>query len=52
MISLGQSALIQGIISLFQLWMDAVRDCINYVSDLLDQLPGFGDGVSFVDALA
>lgn len=51
MISLGQSALIQGIISLFQLWMDAVRDCINYISDLLDQLPGFGEGVSFVDAL-
>ena len=51
MISLGQSALIQGIISLFQIWMDAVRDCINYISDLLDQLPGFGEGVSFVDAL-
>ena len=52
MISLGQSALIQGIISLFQIWMDAVRDCINYISELLDQLPGFGEGVSFVDALA
>ena len=32
--------------------MDAVRDCINYISELLDQLPGFGEGVSFVDALA
>lgn len=52
MISLGQSALIQGIISLFQIWMDAVRDCINYISELLDQLPGFGEGVSFVDALS
>jgi len=31
--------------------MDAVRDCINYISELLDQLPGFGKGVSFVDAL-
>lgn len=51
MISLGQSALIQGIISIFQIWMDAVRDCINYISELLDQLPGFGEGVSFVDAL-
>ncbi len=51
MISLGQSSLIQGIISIFQLWMDAVRDCINYISELLDQLPGFANGVSFVDAL-
>jgi len=51
MISLGQSALIQGIISLFQLWMDAVRDCINYISELIDELPGFGNGVSFVEAL-
>lgn len=51
MISLGQSALIQGIISLFQLWMDAVRDCINYISELINELPGFGNGISFVEAL-
>lgn len=51
MISLGQSALIQGIISLFQIFMDAVRDCINYVSELINELPGFGNGISIVDAL-
>lgn len=51
MISLGQSALIQGIISLFQIFMDAVRDCINYISELIDELPGFGNGISIVDAL-
>jgi len=31
--------------------MDAVRDCINYISELIDELPGFGNGVSFVEAL-
>ena len=51
MISLGQSALIQGIISLFQIFMDAVRDCINYISELIDELPGFGNGISIVGAL-
>lgn len=51
MISLGQSALIQGIISLFQIFMDAVRDCINYVSELINELPGFGNGISIVEAL-
>ena len=51
MISLGQSALIQGIISLFQIFMDAVRDCINYISELINELPGFGNGISIVDAL-
>lgn len=51
MISLGQSALIQGIISLFQIFIDAVRDCINYISELIDELPGFGNGISIVDAL-
>ena len=51
MISLGQSALIQGIISLFQIFMDALRDCINYVSELINELPGFGNGISIVDAL-
>lgn len=51
MISLGQSALIQGIISLFQIFMDAVRDCINYISELIDELPGFGNGISIVEAL-
>lgn len=51
MISLGQSALIQGIISLFQIFMDAVSDCINYVSELINELPGFGNGISIVDAL-
>ena len=51
MISLGQSALIQGIISLFQIFMDAVRDCINYISELINELPGLGNGISIVDAL-
>ena len=51
MISLGQSALIQGIISLFQIFMDAVRDCINYISELINELPGFGNGISIVGAL-
>ena len=51
MISLGQSALIQGIISLFQIFMDAVRDCINYISELIDELPGFGNGISIIGAL-
>ena len=51
MISLGQSALIQGIISLFQIYIDAVRDCINYISELIDELPGLGNGISIVDAL-
>lgn len=51
MISLGQSALIQGIISLFQIFMDAVRDCINYISELINELPGFGNGISIVEAL-
>ncbi len=51
MISLGQSALIHGIISLFQIFMDAVRDCINYVSELINELPGLGNGISIVGAL-
>lgn len=51
MISIGQSALIQGIISLFQIFMDAVRDCINYISELINELPGFGNGISIVGAL-
>ena len=31
--------------------MDAVRDCINYISELINELPGFGNGISIVDAL-
>lgn len=31
--------------------MDAVRDCINYISELINELPGFGNGISIIEAL-
>lgn len=52
MISLGQSALIQGIIKVFQILMDSIKECIDYVSDLISEFPKFEGGIDILQILA
>lgn len=52
MISLGQSALIQGIIKVFQILMDSIKECIDYVSDLIGEFPKFEGGIDILQILA
>ena len=52
MLSFGQSALVQGLIKLLQVFMNSIKDCIDYVSDLIGEFPKLQGGIDILDVLA
>ena len=52
MLSFGQSALVQGLIKLLQVFMNSIKECIDYVSDLIGEFPKLQGGIDILDILA